>query len=123
MAHFIFNVSGEYDAARASLRAGRWAVGVDEAHHDALAAGDLVLVYLGAPKRTFIGSAELASPVDAGAVSLIDVEEWDTPVPMDAVLALIDRSAGARADFDTGVVRITADEYETALAVAAERTH
>ncbi|HTO26296.1 MAG TPA: hypothetical protein VMJ49_10370, partial [Gaiellaceae bacterium] len=46
---------------------------------------------------------------------------WDPPVPMSAVLSRIDRSAGARADFEVGVVRITADEYETALAVAAER--
>jgi hypothetical protein len=37
---------------------------------------------------------------------------------MDEVLAQIDRSQGARADFDTGVVRITAAEYETAVAVA-----
>jgi hypothetical protein len=40
---------------------------------------------------------------------------------MDAVLRRIDRSKGARADFDEGVVRITPGEYETALAVAAER--
>jgi hypothetical protein len=53
-------------------------------------------------------------------VSLVDVEEWDPPVPMHAVLARIDRSAGARADFETTLVRITEVEYETAVAVAAE---
>jgi hypothetical protein len=53
-------------------------------------------------------------------VSLAGVEEWEPPVPMDSVLSRIDRSAGARADFDTGVVRITSTEYETALAVAHE---
>ena len=67
-----------------------------------------------------IGRAELAAGVHDGAVELTRIEEWDPPVPMSAVLARIDRSGGARADFDTGVVRITAGEYETALAVAAE---
>jgi hypothetical protein len=40
-------------------------------------------------------------------------------VPISDVPAQIDRSAGARADFDTGVVRITADEFESGRAVAA----
>ena len=48
------------------------------------------------------------------------VEEWNPRVPMSTVLSRIDRSAGARGDFEEGVVRITADEYATALAVAAE---
>jgi hypothetical protein len=54
-------------------------------------------------------------------VALARVEEWDPPVPMAVVLARIDRSEGARADFETGVVRITAKEFETACAVAAGR--
>jgi len=112
-----------------------WGVDTDEPHCDALAAGDHVLVYLGAPHREFIGRAELASAVhewtpsqarvypgdSPSGVSLAQVEEWYPPVPMDAVLSRIDRSANARADFGRGVVRITANEYETALAVAAER--
>ena len=53
-------------------------------------------------------------------VLLAQVEEWDPPVPMSTVLSRIDRSGGARADFEEGVVRITANEFETALAVAAE---
>jgi hypothetical protein len=52
---------------------------------------------------------------------LAQVEEWDPPVPMSTVLGQIDRSAGARADFEVGVVRITAHEYETAVAAAAGR--
>jgi len=40
------------------------------------------------------------------------------PVPMNAVLSQIDPAENARADFATGVVRITADQFETALAVA-----
>ena len=40
---------------------------------------------------------------------------------MSAVLSQIDPAENARAEFEAGVVRITASEYETALAVAAGR--
>jgi hypothetical protein len=50
---------------------------------------------------------------------LVQVEEWDPPVSMQTVLSQIEQSEGARADFQAGVVRITASEYEAALAVAA----
>jgi hypothetical protein len=143
MAHYLFNVV-EGDAASPQtlreqatgfLRVGMWGVDAHEPHRSALADGDLVLVYLGAPERKFIGRAELVSaahdwtPSEAqvypgespGGVLLAQVEEWDPPVPMSAVLSQIDTSEGARADFEAGVVRITADEYETALAVAAAR--
>ena len=40
---------------------------------------------------------------------------------MDAVLSRIDPAENAKADFQAGVVRITANEYETALSVAEER--
>ena len=56
-----------------------------------------------------------------GGVLLAQVEEWDSPVPMSTVLSQIDPPGNARADFEAGVVRITANEYETALAVAAGR--
>ena len=135
MAYYIFNlVGGDASQATRLLRARMWGVGAEEPHRDALAPGDLALVYLAAPERKFIARAELASAVHdwtpseaqmcpgdfPGGVLLAQVEEWDPPVPMRTVLSQIDRSAGARADFDVGVVRITADEYETALAVAAE---
>jgi hypothetical protein len=135
MAYYIFNVITE-DASQATqlLRSRIWAVGALEPHRDGLVAGDLALVYLAAPKRMFIGRTELASAVhdwtDAEAqvypgsspsgVSLAVVDEWDPPVPMHAVLSRIDRSAGARADFAVGVVRITEEEYLAALAVAAQ---
>jgi len=54
-------------------------------------------------------------------VLLAQVEEWDPPVPMNAVLSHIDPAGDAKADFQAGVVRITANEYEAALAVAAGR--
>ena len=92
-----------------------------------------VLIYLGAPEREFIGRAVLASavhdwtPSEAGVypgdspsgVLLAQVEEWEPPVPMHAVLSQMGPAEKAKADFDVGVVRITANEYETALAVAA----
>ena len=141
MAHYLFNFvegdavkgAGPREQAAGLLRVGMWGVDADEPHRDALAAGDLVLVYLGAPDREFIGRAELASAVhdwtpsetqvypgdSPSGVSLAQVEEWDPPVPMSAVLAQIDPAENARADFEKGVVRITASEFETALAVAS----
>jgi hypothetical protein len=117
------------------LQVGMWGVDADEPHRDALAAGDLVLVYLGAPRWEFIGRAELASAVHAwtpseaqlypgdssSGVLLARVEEWDPPVPMNVVLSRLDPTAKAKADFEVGVVRITAHEHETVLAVAAGR--
>src|ERR1700716_3779550 len=144
VAHYRFNfVQG--DAAKGTalreqaagfLRVRMWGIDVDERHRNALAPGDLILIYLGAPVREFIGRAELASPVHdwtpseaqvypgdpTGGVLLARVEEWDPPVPMDTVLSQIDPSENAKADFRAAVVRITANEYETALAVAAGRT-
>jgi hypothetical protein len=134
VAHYIFNLVGGHGAAD-SLRARMWSVAADEPHRNALAEGDLVLIYLGAPYRTFVGRAVLASAVhewtpseaslypgdQPAGVVLAQVDEWDPPVPMSDVLSQIDRSEGARADFEAGVVRITANEYETALAVAARR--
>jgi hypothetical protein len=110
-----------------------WGVDEDEQHRDALAAGDLILIYVGAPERVFIGRAELASAVhdwtpseaqaypgdSPGGVLLARVEEWDPPVPMETVLSRIEPSENAKADFRTGVVRITANEHAAALAVAA----
>ncbi len=127
MAHYLFNLVGHE-----VLRTGTFGVDADEPHGSGLAAGDLVLLYSGAPEHELLGRAVLASAVHAwtpseaqtypGAsrrgVVLSQVEEWRPAVPMSDVLSRIDRSQGARADFATGVVRITENEYETALAVA-----
>jgi hypothetical protein len=143
MAHYLFNIVQEDAAtetpprelAAAFLRARMWGVGPDERHGSALAPGDLALVYLGAPVREFVGRVELASAVHDWTASeaqespgeatrgvlLAHVEEWAPPVPIDAVLAQIDPAENAKADLETGVVRITESEYETALSVAAGR--
>jgi hypothetical protein len=143
VAHYLFNfvkddaAMGRAPLERAAefLRVRMWGIGAGEPHRNALAFGDLILIYLGAPVREFIGRAELASAVhdwtpseaqvypgdSHGGVLLAQVEEWDPPVPMHTVLSHIDPIGNAKADFHTGVVRITANEYETALAVAAGR--
>lgn len=147
--HYLFNFSMRHAAKRgslreqaaASLRIKLWGVDADEPHRDALAAGDLILIYLAEPGPAFIGRAELGSAVrkwtpsevqmyrgdSPSGVMLAQVEEWDPPVPMNAVLPRIDPAglnpyvqANAKAGFRTGVVRITAHEYETVLAVRVE---
>jgi hypothetical protein len=140
-AHYIFNVvnaptgTALREQVARSLRIRMWGIGTAERHRDELAAGDLVLLYLGAPDREFIGRAELASAVhdwtpsearvypgeSPAGVLLAEVEAWDPPVSMYAVLSQIDPAEKAKADFEMGVVRITAGEYETAVAVAASR--
>ena len=136
MAHYLFNfIPASREQATALLRVGMWGIDAGEPHGNALAPGDLSLIYLGAPELEFIGRVELASAVQAwtpseaqmypgdspGGVLLAQVEEWDPPVPMSAVLSQIDPAENARAEFEAGVVRITAGEYETAIAVAAGR--
>jgi len=142
VAHYLFNFV-KRDAAKEPapqeqavrlLRVGMWGIDVDEPHRNGLGVGDLALVYVGPPERRFIGQAEIASSAHAwtpseaqrypgdigGGVLLTQVVEWEPTVPMSAVLSKIE-SPKARADFEAGVVRITASEYEAALAVAAER--
>jgi hypothetical protein len=142
VAHYLLNsVPGDVADGSAlpafiaeCMRVGMWGIGAAEPSCPDLAPGDLTLVYLGAPERLLIGRATLATAVHAwtpseakvypgdvpSGVLLAGVEEWDPPVPMEAVLRRIDRSEGARADFQDGVVRITPTEYEAALAVADE---
>ena len=117
------------------LEARRWDIGAEEPHRDALSAGDLVLIYLAAPARVFIARAVLVSsigplmpdqpePARVGGrsgVLLGQVERWEPPIAMDAVLARIDPANKAKADFDHGVVGITRDEFDAAVAAASSR--
>jgi hypothetical protein len=142
MAHYLFNFSdGNRQQATVLLQAKMWGVAGDERYRDALAPGDLALIYLPAPEAEFIGRAELATAVhdrtrseaeaypgdSASGVLLSHVEEWDPAVPMDIVVKRIDPTgsnplvqANAAAGFRMGVVRITDDEYEAALALSLE---
>jgi hypothetical protein len=135
VAHYLFNFARGGEAAAELMRLRMWGIDADERHSNELAPGDLVLLYLGAPELLFVGRAELASaahdwtlseaeayPDDsAGGVLLAQVEEWEPGVPMSAVLSQIGPSESAKAEFEAGVVRITAGEYETAVSVAAAR--
>jgi EVE domain len=142
IAHYLLNFSdGDRQQANALLQAKMWGVARHERHRDALAPGDLALIYLPAPEAEFIGRAEVATavhdwtPSEAEAypgdspsgVLLAQVEEWIPAVPMDAVVQRIDPTASnplvqanAAVGFRAGVVRITADEYEAALALSRE---
>lgn len=141
MAFWLFSsVPADMSSAEArrriddALQAQAWEVADAEPHRGSLSAGDLVLVYLGAPDRVLLARTELVSavqplapdaalrsdPAGRSGVLLGDVAWWDPPVPMDAVLARIDPVNNARADFANGVVGITRDEFEAALAAAAD---
>ena len=142
MAHYLFNLShGDRRQATALLRAKMWGVGRDERHRDALAPGDLALIFLPAPVEEFIGCAELATAVhewtpseaaaypgdSAAGVLLASVDEWDLAVPMESVVQRIDPTGSnpivqtnAAVGFRMGVVLITADEYQNALALNRE---
>jgi hypothetical protein len=64
MAHYLFNFSdGDRQRATDLLRAKMWGVRRDERNGDALAPGDLTLIYLPALEAEFIGPAELATAV------------------------------------------------------------
>jgi hypothetical protein len=142
MARYLFNFSdGDREQATVRLRAKMWGVARGERHRDALAPGDLALIYLPAPEAEFIGRAELATavhnwtpseaeayPGDAPSGLLLSlVEEWEPAVPMKTVVQRIDPTgsnplvqANAAAGFRYSVVRITGDEYETAVALSRE---
>jgi hypothetical protein len=141
VAHFIFNFTGGGGNDAASLLTAKmWGIGDDERHRGELAPDDDVLIYV-ASSREFIGRAELATsvrpwtPSEAEAypgdspsgVLLSQVEEWNPPVTMEAVVRRIDPTGSnpyvqrnAAQGFPMGVVQITAAEYEGALAVSRE---
>jgi hypothetical protein len=141
MGHYVFNFSGgDPEHAAALLDAKMWGIEDDERYGSELAPGDVALIYVAA-LREFIGRADLATPVhawtsseaqavpddSAGGVLLSDVERWDFAVPMQAAMARIDPTASnplvqanATAGFQLGVVRITAGEYNTAVALGRE---
>jgi hypothetical protein len=137
VAQYLFHLSGEAgrEEGAALLRVGMWGIRADERHRTALAPGDLIVISVGSTAREFIGRAVLASPVrdwtsseaasypgdSQSGVMLAQVEEWNPPVPVNAVLAQIDPAENARGDFPEGVVRISPHEYRSVLAVARPR--
>ena len=142
MQHFIFNLAdGDRERAKSFLHAKRWVVSRDERHRDALAPGDLVLVFVGLT-REFVGRAELKTtfldPMSSDLVTsgpavsgvlLGNVEQWPSGVPLDVAVQRIDPTASNpyvqanAAGFRAGVVQITVQEYDTVLALHDEAGH
>ena len=136
MQHFIFNLAdGDRELAKSFLHAKRWVVSRDERHRDALAPGDLALVFV-ALTREFVGRAELettfldpmpsdpAAPGPAvGGVLLGDVEDWASGVPLDVAVQRIDPKGSNpyvqanAAGFRAGVVQITVKEYDIVVSL------
>jgi hypothetical protein len=143
MQHFIFNLAdGDRERAASFLHAKRWVFGREERHRDAIASGDLVLVFV-ALTREFVGRAKLETafldpiPSDASVsgpalsgVLLGDVEEWTSGVPLNVAVQRIDPTASNpyvqanAAGFRAGVVQITVSEYDIVVALheVAERS-
>ena len=136
MQHFIFNfANGDRERAKSFLHAKRWVVSRDERHRDALAAGDLVLVFVGLT-REFVGRAVIKSaflepmpsdPADSGiavsGVLLGDVEYWTNAVELAVAVQRIDPNGSNpyvqanAAGFRAGVVQITVKEYDIVLSL------
>jgi hypothetical protein len=142
IAHYLFNFSKKGAAKGKTLReqaaellqVKMWGIGAKTPNRLALAPGDRVLIYVGAPEYEFIGHAELASATHEwtlaeaaqypggfqGGVVLSQAESWAHPVPMKSVLPqLALKETNPRAQFFSGVVRVTKEDYETVLAVGA----
>jgi len=136
MRHFIFNLlDGDTERARSLLRAGRWIIDGQERHRDALASGDLALVFV-AHTREFVGRAQVITrfldPMPAGTarpgpatsgVMLAGVEHWTIGVPLHLAVQRIDPNGSNpyvqanAAGFPRGVMQITVKEYETVVSL------
>lgn len=142
MAFYLFNFSRKGAAKGKTLReqaaellhVGLWGIGAKTPNRNALAAGDRVLIYVGAPEYEFVGHAELASAThewtpderatypgafDSG-VAFAQAFEWERPVPIKAVLAqlaLAETNPGAH--FFSGVVRVKQQDFDLACATGA----
>ena len=139
MKYFIFNlVDGDRERAASFLNAKRWVVGREERHCDALDSGDLVLVFV-AVTSEFVGRAKLETafldpiPVDPAAsgpavsgVLLADADAWTSGVPLAVAVQRIDPMGSNpyvqanAAGFRSGVVQITAEEYDKVLSLHDE---
>ena len=136
MQHFIFNLAdGDRERAKSFLRARKWEVDRHERHRDALAPGDLALVFV-ALTREFVGRAEIktafldpmppaptASNTAVSGVLLGDVEDWTGGVPLAVAVQRIDPNGSNpyvqanAAGFRAGVVQITANEYDIVVSL------
>jgi hypothetical protein len=136
MQHFIFNLAeGDRERAKAFLHAKKWAIGGEERHRDALAPGDLALVFV-ALTREFVGRATVTTAVldpmsldpvtsglAVGGVLLGDVEDWASGVPLEVAVQRIDPMGSNpyvqanAAGFRAGVVQITVKEFDIVVSL------
>jgi len=136
MQHFIFNLAdGDRERARSFLRAKRWVISRDERHRDAIAPGDLALIFV-ALTSEFVGRAELKTtfldpmpshPANSGravsGVLLVDVEDWTSSVPLHVAVQRIDPNGSNQyvqanaGGFHAGVVQITVKEYDIVVSL------
>ena len=136
MQHFIFNLAeGDRERAKAFLHAKKWAIGGEESHRDALAPGDLALVFV-ALTREFVGRATVTTAVlgpmsldpvtsglAVGGVLLGDVEDWASGVPREVAVQRIDPMGSNpyvqanAAGFRAGVVQITVKEFDIVVSL------
>lgn len=139
MKYFIFNLAnGDRAQAASFLLSQRWVVGREERHRDALDSGDLVLIFV-AVASEFVGQAKLETafldplPADPAAfgtavsgVRLADVDAWTRGVALAAAVQRIDPMGSNpyvqanAAGFRSGVVEITAKEYDIVLSLHDE---
>lgn len=138
MAHYLFNFSKKGAAKGRTLREQAaellevrlWGIGAKTPNRNSLTADDRVLIYVGAPEYEFVGHAELASPTHQwtpeeaarypgsfeGGVAFQSADVWRHPVPIKTILsklAMSEKNPGAH--FFSGVIRITQDDYATAV--------
>lgn len=140
MGHFLFNFTKKGAAKGKTLReqaselleVKMWGIGAKAPNRGSLAPGDHVLIYVGAPEREFVGHAELGSGTHKwttteaglypgsfeGGVVFSATQVWSHPVPMKSVLAQLalgETNPGAH--FQSGVVRVTQEDYRHVVAV------
>lgn len=144
MAYYLFNFTRKSadkskplrEQAANLLNLRLWGIGDKTGNRTALAAGDRILAYVGAPEQAFVGHATLSSgvhdwtadevakyPADWHAgVSFADATAWEHPVALASVWSEMPSSEsnpGAR--FFGGVVRIKQADFERVLAERKEK--
>lgn len=115
--------------ARGLLDVSLWGIPQTAQARDKLAAGDRVLIYVGAPERVFIGHAMIAagwhewSPDEAtrypmtstfaAGIALSDVVTWPKPVPLSSVWPMTEGAkTNPKALWYGAAVRVTKGDFE-----------
>ena len=143
VADYLLNFTRKNAAKGRSLReqaselvnAKLWGIGAKAPNRTALARGDRVLVYVGAPESEFIGNAVLTSSVhewtpDEAArypgemtegVTFSEIDLWPHPVSIRTVMPGLDlKKTNPKALFFSGVTRITQRDHEAVVAAGTE---